>query len=333
MKTLRVKQLLNVCTMKFLIPLICFGLLLSCDSRNKIEADIEAISMEVPIVRFDKEFAQTTPATLTDLKKRYPVFFPVQFHDSIWLNNMSDTIQQLLNTEVEKAFPDNDNIEDELLPLFQHIKYYFPEFEAPTTVTVTSDVDFQNKVIVADTLLVVALDTYLGAEHEFYVNIKKYIAKNLKPSQLAPDVAEAYAKQLVMSPRQRTFLDQIVYFGKILYLKELWLPETSQASIMGYTDEEMAWANDNEEEMWRYFIENELLYSTDAKLAPRFILDAPFSKFYLEIDNESPGRVGRYVGWQMVRAYMKNSTSSVKELMTKGANDLYKESKYKPNKK
>jgi hypothetical protein len=33
---------------------------------------------------------------------------------------------------------------------------------------------------------------------------------------------------------------------------------------------------------------------------------APFSKFYLEIDNDSPGRIGAWIGWQMVRSYMKN---------------------------
>jgi hypothetical protein len=41
--------------------------------------------------------------------------------------------------------------------------------------------------------------------------------------------------------------------------------------------------------MWRYFIEKELLYSVDQKLIPRFINMAPFSKFYLEIDNEGQG--------------------------------------------
>jgi hypothetical protein len=30
-----------------------------------------------------------------------------------------------------------------------------------------------------------------------------------------------------------------------------------------------------------------------------------FSKFYLEIDNESPGQVGGWIGWQIVRSYMK----------------------------
>ena len=318
--------------MKYLIGFGFLVLFISCDSSSKREQEIEAIPMDVKIVRFDQEFARATPATLGNLKKKYPVFFPEQFHDSVWIGNLQDTLQQQLNAAVEAQFPSEEAIEDQLLPLFQHIKYYFPEFEAPTTVTVTSDVDYQNKAILADTLLVLAIDTYLGEEHEFYQNIKQYISKNLKPSQIGPDVAEAYARQLISPPTGRDLLSQMVYFGKELYLKDLWLTDVSDAEKIGYTESEMQWAMDNEEDMWRYFIERELLYDTDPKLGPRFIFNAPFSKFYLEIDNESPGRVGRYIGWQIVRSYMENNSVTVPQLLIKSADEIFKDSKYKPRK-
>jgi hypothetical protein len=56
---------------------------------------------------------------------------------------------------------------------------------------------------------------------------------------------------------------------------------------MGYTSEQIKWCDENESYMWRYFIEKELLYSVDQKLIPRFINMVFFSKFYLEIDNET----------------------------------------------
>ena len=37
----------------------------------------------------------------------------------------------------------------------------------------------------------------------------------------------------------------------------------------------------------------------------RFIKPLLFSKFYLEIDNQT-GRVGQWLGWQIVRSYMEN---------------------------
>ncbi|WP_432412884.1 gliding motility lipoprotein GldB [Rasiella sp. SM2506] len=327
-----VKQLLIIFNMKYILLIVSIVIFVSCNETSKIEKEIEAIPVEVKVMRLDQEFGSATPETLSALKKKYTVFFPQQFHDSIWIGNMQDTIQQQLVQEINKVFPDNEKIEAQLVPLFRHLKYYFPEFKEPTVVGVTSDVDYQHKVIVADTLLVLALDTYLGSEHEFYENIKKYISINLKSSQIGPDVVKAYAQQLVSGPKQRTLLAQMVYFGKQLYLKDVLLPAISDAEKMGYTDAEMQWANDNEEDMWRYFIEKELLYNTDPKLAPRFILDAPFSKFYLEIDNESPGRIGQYLGWQMVRAFMENNDVTVPQLLIKSADEIFKNSKYKPTK-
>ena len=39
----------------------------------------------------------------------------------------------------------------------------------------------------------------------------------------------------------------------------------------------MKWALTNEEQIWRYFIEHEVLYDTDSELQRRFINLAPFS--------------------------------------------------------
>jgi gliding motility-associated lipoprotein GldB len=288
--------------------------------------------MEVKIIRFDKEFAKASPSNLIALKAKYPIFFPTQFHDSIWLQKMKDTLQAQLNEEVIKRFPTEEKLETELRSIFQHIKYYFPEFVSPTVVTTTSDVDYQNKIILSDSLLIVAVDTYLGGDHPFYGGIKKYISKNLNESQLGPDIASAYAQQLVAKPKQRSLLAQMVFYGKELYLKDLWLPNSSDAEKIGYTETQFTWAIENESEMWRYFVEKEILFSTNTKLPAQFINPAPFSKFYLEIDNDSPGMVGRFLGWQIVRSYMKNNESTIQQLMIKKAGVLFNESKYKPSK-
>lgn len=306
--------------------------IISCGGRSDLEKEIEKIPMDVEIIRFDKDFASATPEDLPKLKAEYPLFFPQQYNDSIWIEKLTDTLQNQLENEVFKTFPDNKELESVLVPLFQHIKYYFPKFQTPLVVATTSDVDYRNKVILADSMLIIALDTYLGSEHPFYLGIDKYVSKEMKASQIGPNVAEAFAQQYVKPPRSANFLSQIIYYGKQLYLKDLWIPNTSDAEKIGYTEEEFTWAEENELYMWRYFIENEMLYSTNSKLGARFINPGPFSKFYLEIDNESPGMLGRYLGWKIVRAYMENNTVEVQRLMITDAEEIFKNSKYKPKK-
>ena len=147
------------------------------------------------------------------------------------------------------------------------------------------------------------------------------------------DVASAFAKAVNRYPRNRTFLSRMVYHGKELYLKEMLLPGLSEAAIIGYETDEMEWAAANEAQMWRYFIERELLYSTESGLDRRFLDPAPFSKFQLELDTESPGRLGRYIGWQIVRSFAKNRPEvPLTKLLVLPADELFKEANYKPKK-
>ena len=121
--------------------------------------------------------------------------------------------------------------------------------------------------------------------------------------------------------------------GKGLYLKDALLEEEyTDAEKMGYTKEQLQWCQENESYIWRYFIDGQLLYDDDQKLIPRFISPAPFSKFYLEIDNESPGRVGAWLGWQIVRSFMKNNEVSLPQLMQLSAKEIFEKSNYKPKK-
>jgi hypothetical protein len=149
---------------------------------------------------------------------------------------------------------------------------------------------------------------------------------------MVTDVAAAFAKMVNPYPNDRTFLSQLIYYGKELYLKDKLLPLDTDAMKIGYSQEELDWAKANEEMIWRYFIERELLYSTDTKLAMRFLDQAPFSKFQLELDNESPGRIGRFIGWEIVRSFMEKNNVSLQQLLSLPAEEVFKRSKYKPSK-
>ena len=307
--------------------------MISCLEEDKLEKEIAKIPLDLKIERFDREFANALPNDIPKLKSKYPYLFPKQFSDSIWIVKLKDTIQQELFSEVNKTFGNFDEQELELTSLFQHIKYYFPGYDTPKVVTLTSEVQYDNRVVLTDSLLLLGLDNYLGENHHFYRSVSRYIAKGLDKQYLVSDVTGAFAKTINRYPRNRTFLSRMVYHGKELYLKDKLIPQTSDAQKINYTQEELEWAMENEEQMWRYYVENELLYSTSSELDRRFLDPAPFSKFQLELDSESPGRLGRYMGWQIVRAFMdKNPKVSLTELLDIPADDIFKKSNYKPKK-
>lgn len=318
--------------LKKLIFCCLFLMILSCSEDDRREQEIAEIPVEVKLSRFDQRFAQANADSLPKLKKDFPYLFPQQYPDSVWVEKMNDTIQLELNRAVTSEFPDLDETKPELEQLFQHIKYYFPDAALPEVVTLTSDVDYRNKILWTNQVMLISLDTYLGDDHPLYIGIQDYISNNLKKEQIISDAAAAFAERQLDDPNSRSFLDNMLYYGKILYLKDLLIPFKSDAVKMGYTPEELKWAQANEDQIWRYFIEKELLYSTDTQLGPRFLIPAPFSKFYLELDNEAPARLGQFIGWQIVRQYMDRNEVSVKDMLKADAETIFKKSNYKPSK-
>ena len=304
----------------------------SCQEQSGISKEIEKIPVEFKVERFDEKFARITAEELPQLKAEYPFLFPERFPDSVWIEKINDTIQQEINLEVSKIYSDFTSEEEQLHSLFQHIKYYFPSFEAPTVVTITSEVDYKNKVLLTPDYLFIALDTYLGKDHQFYLGIQEYLKKNFEKNQLIQDVAIEFAKEKVPQPKSKTFLANMIFYGKILYLKDRWLPKTQDHQKIGYTAEELDWAKNNEAQIWRYFVERQLIFDSDTQLYSRFLYPAPFSKFYLELDNEAPAMLGQYIGWGIVRAYMDEHEVSLPEMLDTDAETIFNKAKYKPKK-
>lgn len=85
---------------KILSSIVIIGLAFSCAKDSKLEKEIAKINIEVNVERFDKLFAQVTPNGLPKLKEDYPFMFSKQYSDSVWIDRINDTLQQLLNKEV-----------------------------------------------------------------------------------------------------------------------------------------------------------------------------------------------------------------------------------------
>lgn len=306
---------------------------LSCKKENAAEEKIAAVKVqEVKIERFDKLFFESKPEDLPMLKERFADFFPAETPDDVWIARMQEPFLRELYNEAQKKYPDVKALEGDFEDLFKHIKFYYPEFKDPRVVTLIND-DETTKAFYSKDMVIVPLSVYLGKDSKLYEGLAQYLRQGFEPTQILPDVVTSFSETKIPYPGDRTLLSQMVYFGKQLHMKDLLIPDATDAAKIGYSEEQMQWAKENEQDMWRYFIDNKLLYDSDSKLGPRFINPAPFSKFYLEIDNESPGRLGQWVGWQIVRAFAENNPKvTLHELLKMEAKEIFEKSKYKPKK-
>ncbi len=303
-----------------------------CEYTSDRTSEILSIPMELTIERFDQQFHGSEEEDIPPLKTKYPFLFPEKFNDSVWIRRQKDSLQLLLLEHVETQFPSMEGLESKLEDLFKHLKYYFPKTQKPRIIGLINNVDYQSKTIYADSLLLISLDTYLGINHKLYEGIPQYIRQEMDPQYMTSHVVDKFAELKIPPIEDRSLLSQMIYHGKKVYIKDLVLPKLTDAQKMGYSQEQLGWVKNNEMYIWQYFIEKRLLYSTDPSLSQRFVDPAPFSKFYLEIDNESPGRIGIWLGWQIIRSYLERyPKTEIQALLNLPAQTLFSKSNYKPS--
>ena len=320
--------------MRFIKHLSLFTLviftLVCCTPKKKLAVDTSFIEVDFEIIRFDSIFYNTQPGDFAKLKLNYGYLLPNTTSDSVWKAKIIHPDSRYLYKEVQKVFPDFNRQKNELIMLFKHFKYYFKKFKSPKIVTLISDIDYNNKVIYADSLMFISLDMYLGSTHGVYQNFPKYIKATYTKSYIIVDVAKAIAQKSISGQKSRTFISSCIQQGKLVYATQAFLPKASDSILMGYTKTQIAWAKANQEFVWKYFIENKMIFNTDKRLVSRFLSDAPFSKFYLENDKYIPSRIGVFIGWQIVRSYMQNNDLNFTQMLQIPNETIFKQSKYKP---
>jgi gliding motility-associated lipoprotein GldB len=307
-------------------------LIISCDKKSKVEKAVEEIPVEMKVTRFDEAFFEAKPTDLPKLKAEYPFFFDEGTPDNYWLEKMQNPDWRGLYNESQKKFKDFSSQKTEMEELFKHIKYYFPQVIQPHVYTLIAEVDPNSKAIYANDKLLIALELYLGKDNKYYQPFPEYQKVNFTERQMMPDIVQSFAYGVIPQP-DNTLLSQMIYHGKEMYLKDILIPEYTDAEKIGYTEDQIKFSQENEQYIWTRFVDEKMIFSSDAKLAGRFITVAPFSKFYLEIDNETPGRIGQWIGWQIVRSFAENNPEiAIKDLLKMDAKELFEKSKYKPKK-
>jgi len=317
---------------KYLIRLLLPVFFLSCKPKDKLDVDVSNISANVSVKRFEKIFYTAEPKDLQKIKKEFRIFFPHDI-DSIWIAKMKDTLEQKLFHATMKEYADFSSEKEKLKNLFKHVKYYYPKFKEPLVITVMTNISYDQRVIYQNDTLYLSLDVFLGKDNPFYkkyLDYPKYIINSFEKNQLIVNAAKEIARKVQILQPNRSFVEKMIQHGKLLYTTKAFLPSVKEETIMDYTDDKYQWSKVNEKMIWTYFIEKNLLYSTDSKLEQRFLAVAPFSKFYLDIDNETPGRIGEWTGLQIVKSYMKNNDVSLQEMLKTPNQIIFKKSKYKP---
>jgi len=315
--------------------------------NNPLDIDVSAVELNLEVKSFEKDlFLKAGNLSNDEIEKlaiNYQPFFDDFTNEII---NIGDTrrggFNFLINAfrtdpeirdvyaDVQKQFSDFSPYQKELTDAFKHYKHYFPKEEMPTIITYISG--FNYAIATGKNYLGIGLDMFLGKDYKPYIQLQlpEYKREIMTKDYLVSSVLLGWiSTEYEMQETQPNLLSEMIHQGKIIYLLDALIPKEKASKKVSYTEEQYNWCKQNTKQIWFYLMDNKLLFTKETSQIIKFMGEAPFTQGFPE---GSPGRIGHWMGWEIIKAYMEtNPEVSLTQLMQEtDAQLILNKSNYKP---
>jgi len=346
--------------MRYLFVLILLSILWleCCKPADSADApDVSDIEVDFNLIRYDQALfqldANNVDSGFEKLNTTYPEFTDLYFKkltnfhhpnkDSFMLvisNFLKDENIQKLQNNIEEKFSNFNSIEKDLKQACQYLKYYFPEREIPVFYTLNSEFGYQSFIFEEQGRdgIGIGLDLFLGEDFNYKSvdprnpAFSDYLVRTYNDEHIVKKTMEALVKDMIGEPAGKRFLDIMINNGKKLFVLDKILPQTSDTVIIEYKKEDWEWVNENELEIWSFFLEKKMTYETNYLKINKYLNPSPNSP---GMPAQAPGKTANFIGWKIVSAFMKrNPEVSLQELIDlKDSQQLLEKAKYKPKRR
>jgi hypothetical protein len=325
-------------------------LFVSCEQKNRLQIERPSSDIEIDIIHFDailfnedsiaraNELSQLNNEELQLYKELVEKIMRISAVDDPYMMQKFDSFLQephwrALQNDIDSVFYPFDTFDDIFLDALSYYQHYFPADTLPKLFTYNSG--FNYGVYPDDNFIGIGLEWYVGSTNKIvkqlpYDAFPNYIKAHMEPQFMAVDAIKGWLliKNYKDALSNASFLENMIFYGKVMYILDACFPYELDAIKIGYSPEEINWVTSNEENIWGTIVKEKLLFESNMKVMNQWFLDAPFTA---GLPQESPGKVGVWLGWQMVKQYMdENENVSLQQLQDVKAESILKY--YKPNK-
>jgi len=314
-------------------------LIFSC-AETVPKPDVSAVSVDYTSHRFDRAFFYCNfedSAAIQSLYRDYGDFL-VEYVEGIMALGPVDSVFSFsveaaqmttmpdivaLEAEVNRVFDDNTiaSLDADFEEAFRYYRHYFPEDTMPKIIYMNTI--FNYGIYPMDKYLGIGLDFFLGPDNEFIRSLPPDVFPQYQRDKMRPDyiVPNAMFGHLAVKHQdlynESNLLETMIFYGKMMYILDLVLPDMPDSLKMNYSSREMEWAKAYEYNTWKELANEKVLYNGKAADIRRWVNDGPFTNAG-NIPNDSPSRLGIFMGRQMVWSYIKkNEEVSLHDLIYK----------------
>jgi hypothetical protein len=325
---------------KYFLYWLIFLSIISCTEKKCREVPkLLGEKPNIEIIRFEDKIEQlATQKDALDLINAYPLFSETFMQrsqlpdDSILTNDLlklaKDPYIDTMYRDVKNNFADLSWLKTQLEDFYHHVKSHYPDTDVPKVYTMVSG--FGTDLFVHNKVIVIGLEYFLGKDGKYIPPmLPGYILRRLTKEHLVASIAIPVADgHIEYDILDNSMMNEMIKWGKIYYFLENTLPCTHDSIIAGYTAAELKEVQEHKAEIWSHFVEKKLFYETDHFLIKKYCDERPK---VLEIGNNCPGRIGRWLGWQVIKKYAKVSGLSLPAILSEqDAKKIFVKANYKP---
>ncbi len=337
LKTIKITRCIVVCL-----------LLYACQNVEK-----EILSIKIDNIKIEEFEIDLFSINQNNLKhkdsifsKKYYPFYQYFIQDIIYYKQPVDSSKKLLlefvndkdiqytYQESKRIFTENirTQLKKDIYKLHQHLVYYFPNYPIPKRyLTFIGGFNYQILYPEKSNIIGIGIDMYFGRHHEVYKWLQwpQYRVNQLQKEYIIADIAKAWLFNYFPPGKYNNLLENMMYYGKIIYVLKKLLPDTHDSLIFMYSKKQLDYCRKYEKNLWGYFVEENKLYDNSPKTLSVFLNDGPFTA---TISKECPPRIAMYIAYKIVNKYMGNNSSITLEqlLNNQNAQEILSKSQYKP---
>lgn len=339
--------------MKFRFTLLLSTLLFVITScNNKKVPDVSHIKINLQIERFEQDFFKADTNNLSkyfdSLNAKYGSFLGEYLYKILGLPTnvdtaivqaklfLTDSLYKQAFKDICIEFSDFNESEKQINQGLKLCKYYFPQCKVPNRIiTYLGPLDGINVFTNREGVMEIALLAYMGKNYNVYQldyiqqAFPAYKLRRFEKRYIPFDCIKDLVNRMYPDETKgRPLIERMIENGRRLFVLDALLPNTADTIKTGYTQAQLKGCIKNEEVIWSYFVQHNLLYEREPSIVTPYVTDGPKTP---EISEAAPGNIGQFVGWQIVKKWMqKNDGKTLRQLMETPVMTIFNEANYAP---
>ncbi len=320
-------------SLKSIVGSLLLTVFMTACSNDPLAVDVTNQKTGILFTNLDSLFVHTAPNDLSSLHQKslseLGEIYKYELGYCLQIGNESDTAFQRglgqflsepyiqrLERRIQEKTGDLKSEKKAIDDGFKHLKAHFRKGKLPKHVVFMNSL-FASSVFSTEGEIGVGLERYLGMETDVikelpYQDFPDWQKEGMDKNYIPRDVLASWIETHYAEEVDGNLAEKIVRWGKVLYLTQAAFPDKDPAYILRYSQKDYDWAIENEYALWKYLVDEKILFKIDELNTKNLLGDGPFTP---GLPEKGPDRLGQFLGYRIILKYMEINRISLEELL------------------